>query len=145
MPDVLPVRPARDDETITGTAVRVNVFEEAGGQPFFDALVDRFYQGVESDPELLALYPDHADLAGARRRLALFLGQYWGGPTTYSDERGHPRLFMRHRPFPIDPAARDRWLTHMREAVAHMDPPPAVGARLLAYFDMAAEAMRNRE
>lgn len=144
MSDMLPVRPARDDETAPAAA-RVNVFEQAGGQPFFDALVDRFYQGVESDPELLAIYPDHADLAGARRRLALFLGQYWGGPTTYSDERGHPRLFMRHKGFPIDPAARDRWLTHMREAVAFMDPSPPIATRLLAYFDMAAEAMRNRD
>ena len=144
MPEILPVRPARDDEAAPATA-RVNVFELAGGQPFFDALVDRFYQGVEVDPELLAIYPDHGDLAGARRRLALFLGQYWGGPTTYSDERGHPRLFMRHKGFPIDAAARDRWLAHMREAVAFMDPPQPVAARLLAYFDTGAEAMRNRD
>jgi len=144
MSENLPVRPARDDETVA-TSVRVNVFELAGGQPFFDALVDRFYQGVESDPALLAIYPDHGDLEGARHRLALFLGQYWGGPTTYSDERGHPRLFMRHKGFPIGPAVRDLWLGHMREAVAFMDPPPAVAARLLAYFDMTAEAMRNRD
>lgn len=154
--DALPVRPARPDESTSDPAVdggtstsagapRTSVFELAGGQPFFDALVDRFYRGVESDPELLAIYPDHADLVGARRRLALFLGQYWGGPTTYSNERGHPRLFMRHKDFPIDAAARDRWLRHMREAVAFMDPPPALAARLLAYFDMAAEAMRNRD
>lgn len=145
MSEVLPVRPARPDETAaTGASeAPVNVFELAGGQPFFDALVDRFYLGVESDPDLLALYPDRTDLAGARRRLALFLGQYWGGPTTYSDERGHPRLFMRHRGFLIDPAARDRWLLHMREAVAFMDPPAPVATRLLAYFDTAAEAMRN--
>ncbi|MBA3877493.1 MAG: globin [Thermoleophilia bacterium] len=144
MSELLPVRPARPDETAP-TAAHVNVFELAGGQLFFDALVDRFYQGVESDPELLALYPDRSDLAGARRRLALFLGQYWGGPTTYSDERGHPRLFMRHRGFLIDPAARDRWLRHMREAVAFMDPPPAIAARLVAYFETAAEAMRNTD
>jgi hemoglobin len=144
MPDLLPVRPAREDEMAVA-AVRVNVFDLAGGQTFFDALVDRFYQGVESDPELLAVYPDAGDLALARRRLALFLGQYWGGPTTYSDERGHPRLFMRHKSFFIDPAGRDRWLRHMREAIAFMDPPTAVTARLLAYFDTAAEAMRNRE
>ena len=140
----LPVRPARPDEAAS-TGVRVDVFGLAGGQPFFDALVDRFYAGVESDPELLAIYPDHGDLAGARRRLAMFLAQYWGGPTTYSDERGHPRLFMRHRDFPIDVAARDRWLRHMRAAVAAMDPPQAVAARLLAYFDTAADAMRNRD
>lgn len=142
MSDMLPVRPARPDETVPERS-RVSVFELAGGQPFFDGLVERFYQGVESDPELLAIYPDTSDLAGARHRLALFLGQYWGGPTTYSDERGHPRLFMRHKGFRIDPAARDRWLRHMRGAVAFMDPPPAVAARLLDYFDTAAEAMRN--
>lgn len=144
MPDPLPVRPARPDEAVSPGA-RVDVFAMAGGLPFFEALVDRFYEGVESDPELLAIYPDHSDLVGARRRLALFLAQYWGGPTTYSDERGHPRLFMRHRDFPIDVAGRDRWLHHMRAAVDAMAPPPAVRSRLLAYFDMAADAMRNRD
>ena len=143
MPEPLPVRPARPDETATATPGDANVFGLAGGQPFFDRLVDRFYDGVETDPELLAIYPDRSDLTDARHRLALFLGQYWGGPSTYSDERGQPRLFMRHRGFPIDPAARDRWLLHMREAVAFLDPPPSVAARLLAYFEMAAEAMRN--
>lgn len=122
-----------------------SVFDAVGGQAFFDELVDRFYDGVEADPDLLALYPDPADLAGARRRLALFLGQYWGGPTAYSDERGHPRLFMRHRPFLIDPAGRDRWLASMRDAVAAMDPPPEVTEQLLRYFEMAAEAMRNSD
>lgn len=120
------------------------LYAEVGGMPFFERLVDRFYTGVEADPALLALYPNQEDLAGARHRLTLFLAQYWGGPTTYSDERGHPRLHMRHVPFAIDPAARDRWLTAMRAAVAHADPAPAVSARLLRYFEMAAEAMRNR-
>ena len=113
--------------------------------PFFEALVDRFYQGVESDPALLAIYPDRTDLIGARWRLSHFLAQYWGGPTTYSNERGHPRLHMRHLSFAIDPAARDRWLTHMRAAVASMAPPSDIKVRLLQYFDMAAEAMRNRD
>ena len=123
----------------------VSLYLAAGGMPFFEALVDRFYDGVESDADLLALYPDRADLAGARRRLALFLAQYWGGPTTYSDERGHPRLFARHIPFRIDPAGVDRWLTHMRAAVAELDPPMPVAYRLLTYFDTAAEAMRNHD
>lgn len=157
MSNELPVRPARPDETAPRTGdvaayaptldrspARKSVFEEAGGMPFFEGLVDRFYEGVETDPDLLALYPDRSDLAGARHRLALFLAQYWGGPTTYSDERGAPRLYMRHLPFFIDPAGRDRWLRAMREAVAYMDPPPEVAARLLQYFDMAAEAMRNQ-
>lgn len=148
MPEPLPVRPARPDEVAAASSgadagIRINVFELAGGEAFFDALVDRFYQGVESDPELLALYPDRDDLAGARRRLAMFLAQYWGGPTTYSEERGHPRLFMRHRPFRIDAAGVERWLTHMRAAVAELAPPAPVESRLLAYFDMAAAAMRN--
>ena len=121
------------------------LYEEAGGLPFFERLVDRFYAGVEADAELLALYPNHDDLAGARRRLSLFLAQYWGGPTTYSDERGHPRLRMRHVPFAIDAAARDRWLVAMCAAVADVEPPPSVAARLLGYFEMAAEAMRNRD
>jgi len=127
------------------TNAEQTVYEAVGGQAFFDALVDRFYDGVEADPALLALYPDPTDLAGARRRLALFLGQYWGGPTTYSEERGHPRLFMRHRPFHIDPAGVGRWLASMRAAVAAMDAPPAVTDQLLRYFEMAAEAMRNTD
>jgi len=100
---------------------------------------------VEADAELLALYPDQADLAGARRRLSLFLAQYWGGPTTYSDERGHPRLRMRHVPFTIDTMARDRWLRAMRAAVAEVDPPPGVAEQLLRYFETGAEAMRNTD
>ena len=78
-----------------------SLFDRVGGTPFFERLVDRFYAGAETDPVLLAVYPDHADFAGARHRLTLFLVQYWGGPTTYSDERGHPRLRMRHAPFAI--------------------------------------------
>jgi hemoglobin len=121
------------------------LYEAAGGMPFFESLVDRFYAGVASDPELLRLYPESDDLSGARHRLTLFLAQYWGGPTTYDEERGHPRLRMRHVPFAIGPAERDAWLRHMREAIAWVDAPPAVAQRLHAYFDMAAEAMRNRD
>jgi hemoglobin len=113
--------------------------------PFFESLVERFYAGVASDPDLLAVYPEPDDLSGARHRLTLFLAQYWGGPTTYDRERGHPRLRMRHAPFSIGRAERDAWLRHMREAIAWCDPPPTVAARLHGYFDMAAEAMRNRD
>lgn len=120
------------------------LYDQAGGLPFFEALVDSFYEGVASDPALLAVYPTPDDLTGARHRLTLFLAQYWGGPTTYNDERGHPRLRMRHFPFEIGPAERDAWLLHMREAVTFVDPPPDVAAQLLRYFDTAAEAMRNR-
>ena len=120
------------------------LFDEVGGQPFFDRLVDRFYVGVEGDPVLLRLYPDPADLGGARRRLALFLGQYWGGPATYSQERGHPRLRARHVPFPIGEIERDRWLVHMRAAIAACDAPDDAKQRLFDYVTMAADAMRNR-
>ncbi len=112
--------------------------------PFFEALVGRFYDGVAADPGLRPIYPE-PDLAGARHRLTLFLAQYWGGPSTYDAERGHPRLRMRHAPFAIRPAERDAWLGHMRAAIAATSPSPEVAARLHAYFDMAAEAMRNRD
>jgi hemoglobin len=110
---------------------------------FFDGLVGRFYARVASDPILRPLYPD-ADLAPAQRRLTLFFAQYWGGPRTYEAERGHPRLRMRHAPFAIGPVARDRWLVHMRAALAEVPPPPDVADELDAYLEMAAEAMRNR-
>jgi hemoglobin len=121
----------------------LTLYDRAGGTPFFEALVGRFYDGVETDPFLRPVYPE-PDLAGARHRLTLFLIQYWGGPTTYDDERGHPRLRMRHAPFAIGPAERDRWLVHMRAAIADLAPPADVAAELERYFSMAAEAMRNR-
>jgi hemoglobin len=119
------------------------VYDAAGGMPFFEQLVTRFYDGVAGDPVLRPLYPE--DLAPSTRHLTLFLAQYWGGPTTYDDERGHPRLRMRHAPFAIGPAERDRWLVHMRAAIAAMAPPEPVEQALLDYFEMAAEAMRNRD
>jgi hemoglobin len=122
---------------------RTSLYDRAGGTPFFEALVGRFYASVEADPALRAIYPE-PDLAGAQHRLTLFLIQYWGGPTTYDDERGQPRLRMRHAPFAIGPAERDRWLVHMRTAVAELDPPADVSAELERYFAMAADAMRNR-
>lgn len=122
----------------------ISLYEAAGGMPFFEALVDRFYDGVDADPDLRPIYPE-PDLAGARHRLTLFLAQYWGGPSTYDLERGHPRLRMRHAPFAIGPAQRDAWLGHMRAAIASVAPQPDIAARLEAYFGMAAEAMRNRD
>ena len=118
-----------------------SVYELAGGMPFFVGLVDRFYDGVAEDPVLRPLYPP--DLEPPRWRLAHFLAQYWGGPTTYGQERGHPRLRMRHAPFTIDGAARDAWLVHMRAAVDAMAPPDDVRTALLEYFEYAAESMRN--
>lgn len=121
------------------------LYDLAGGMAFFEALVDRFYEGVAADPILIRLYPEAPDLTGARRRLTLFLAQYWGGPTTYDEERGHPRLRMRHFPFAIGPAERDAWLRAMREAIAWVEPPDEVATRLHRYFDTVAEAMRNRD
>ncbi len=121
-----------------------SLYERAGGTPFFEALVARFYDGVASDPALRAIYPE-ADLAPAQRRLTLFLIQYWGGPGTYAQERGHPRLRMRHAPFAIGPAERDRWLVHMRAAIAELAPSVDVAGELEGYIAVAAEAMRNRD
>jgi hemoglobin len=123
----------------------ISLYDAAGGMPFFETLVDRFYAGVSGDPILLAVYPDPGDFAGARHRLILFLAQYWGGPRMYDAERGHPRLRMRHAPFAIGPIERDAWLAHMNEAISAVDPPTQVAARLRAYIEMAAEAMRNRD
>ncbi len=119
------------------------LYDAVGGMPFFEALVDRFYDGVATDPELLALYPEPDHLGPARHRLTLFLAQYWGGPTTYSDERGHPRLRARHLPFTIGDAERDRWLRHMTAAVEAMRAGPEVTDALMAYFVAGAAAMRN--
>jgi len=122
---------------------QLELYDAVGGMPYFEALVARFYAGVAGDPILRPLYPDE-DLAPAQRRLTLFLVQYWGGPTTYSDERGHPALRMRHAPFPIGGVERDRWLVHMRAAIDASTAPDDAKARLREYVTMAAEAMRNR-
>jgi hemoglobin len=120
------------------------LFDAAGGMPFFEALIGRFYDGVPTDPILARVYPAD-DLAGARHRLTLFFAQYWGGPRTYDAERGHPRLRMRHMPFAIGPAERDAWLRLMGDAIDASAAPPDIAERLHAYVDMAAEAMRNRD
>jgi hemoglobin len=145
-----------------------SLYERVGGEAFFVRLVDAFYAGVAGDDVLAPLYPEHRaagglaadhaagglaadpDFSDARHRLTLFLVQYWGGPTTYSDERGHPRLRMRHAPFPIGERERDRWLAHMTAAVdiavADLEPGDrdAVRAELLGYFGPAADHMRNQ-
>ena len=118
-------------------------YEEVGGHPTFVALVARFYEGVRRDPVLAPLYPQD-DWEGAETRLRGFLEQYWGGPTTYSEERGHPRLRMRHAPFAIGPAERDAWLTHMRDAVDSLGLTEEQDAALWGYLQMAAHSMQNR-
>jgi len=117
-------------------------YEQVGGHETFAALVARFYQGVASDPPLRALYPDE-DLHDAEQRLLLFLEQYWGGPTTYGDTRGHPRLRMRHHPFAVTFDMRDRWLRHMRDAVDSLDLAPAPKAQLWDYLERAAHSLVN--
>ena len=120
------------------------LYETVGWMPFFERLVDAFYDRVEQDAVLLALYPDPHDLGSARMRLRLFLAQYWGGPSAYSQMRGHPRLRMRHVPFAIGDEERDRWLAAMHGAIDDLDPPAPIGGALRDYFSMAADAMRNR-
>ena len=123
------------------------LFFRVGGMEFFEALVDAFYDGVKTDDVLLPLDPEQPDLSGARHRLTLFLAQYWGGPTTYMEERGHPRLRMRHFPFHVGPLERDRWLVHMAAAVervcAARSAPEGIAEELMAYFVPAAEHLRN--
>jgi hemoglobin len=120
-----------------------SVFELAGGEATFRLLVQRFYAAVAADPVLRAVYPDE-DLSGATERLTLFLIQYWGGPTTYGDQRGHPRLRLRHQPFAIGQTERDAWFRHMTEAVDSIDFAPNVRKALLDYFETASTAMINR-
>jgi hemoglobin len=118
-----------------------SIFQAVGGLETFIRLVDAFYRRVETDPLLRPMYP--ADLTESREHLALFLAQYFGGPGTYSDQRGHPRLRRRHLPFTIDAAARDAWLTHMRAAVEETAiREPARGA-MLAYFEQTASFLMN--
>jgi hemoglobin len=128
------------------SAPATSFYDLVGGHETFVRLVHRFYTGVASDPELRALYPD-ADLGPAETRLRMFLEQYWGGPTTYSELRGHPRLRMRHAPFKVNPAARDAWLRHMRDAVDELVSdgtlPPAAEAVLWDYLQRAAYSMVN--
>ncbi len=117
-------------------------FEAVGGHATFDAIVRAFYEGVAADPVLRPLYPED-ELEGAIERLTLFLEQYWGGPTTYSERRGHPRLRMRHQPFRVNPDARDRWIGHMREAVSRQNLPPLHAVTLMDYLERAAYSMVN--
>ena len=112
-------------------------YDAVGGHETFRLLVHRFYQGVADDTVLRPLYPEE-DLTGAEDRLRTFLEQYWGGPTTYSEQRGHPRLRMRHAPFRANPEARDRWLHHMKAAVDSLGLLPEQHAMLWDYLERAA-------
>lgn len=137
VPPLLPT-PAADTQNLLGHSM----YERFGGRPAFERLVSTFYRGVASDPVLTAMYPEK-DLGPAEERMLLFLEQYWGGPTTYSERRGHPRLRMRHNAFRVNPDARERWLTHMRAGIDAMALPPADEAIMWDYLERAAHAMVN--
>jgi len=120
-----------------------SVYELAGGEKTFKLLVERFYARVAEDPLLRSIYPEE-NLSGATERLTLFLIQYWGGPATYSELRGHPRLRLRHQPFAIGQRERDAWLSHMTAALESLELAPAVRFALLDYFETASTAMINQ-
>ena len=118
------------------------VHDVVGGQAAFDALVDAFYDRVERDELLRPMYPE--DLAPGKRHLALFLAQYWGGGDVYGRERGHPRLRMRHGPFPVTPEAALRWAQHMAAAIRDQAWPEEAEALLLAYVARATPTLINQ-
>ena len=118
-------------------------YEQVGGEKFFSDLVSQFYAHVATDPIVRPMYPD-SDLKAAAQRLKMFLEQYWGGPTTYQELRGHPRLRMRHAQFHINRAAHDAWLSAMRQAVDGMDMDAVLQTQLWSYIEMAADSMINQ-
>ncbi|MFJ9365579.1 globin [Nocardia sp. NPDC101769] len=129
----------------SGEQTATSFYEAVGGEKTFHRIVAAFYREVAQDEVLRPLYPEQ-DLGPAERRLRMFLEQYWGGPRTYSDERGHPRLRMRHVPFKVGPIERDAWLRAMRIAVAEIEPEVLDDAhrrQLLDYFEMAANSLIN--
>jgi hemoglobin len=128
--------------TSPGSTGGTSFYDEIGGEPTFRKLVDEFYAGVANDPVLRPLYPE-ADLGPAATRLRMFLEQYWGGPGTYSEERGHPRLRMRHAPFKVGPTERDAWLSHMRTAVDTLGLTEEQRETLWQYLERAAFFMVN--
>lgn len=134
----------RVNEIRRGTLSEETFFEQVGGEPTFRRLVHRFYQGVAEDELLRPMYPEE-DLGPAEERFALFLMQYWGGPRTYSEQRGHPRLRMRHVPFKVDRAAHDAWLKHMRVALDELGLPADAERQLWDYLTYAAASMINTE
>ena len=133
---------ARQDLTLQRHNGGVTFYEEIGGYETLQTIVHRFYEGVATDEVLRPLYPEE-DLGPAEERFLLFLVQYWGGPTTYSDTRGHPRLRMRHAPFKVDPAAKDHWLTHFRAGLDAADLTPEQDQQFWDYVTHAAQFMVN--
>jgi hemoglobin len=140
--DRLPLTPAAPRREAPAGDAPASFYDEIGGHETFVRIVGRFYRIVATDPVLRPVYPE-ADLRPAEVRLRMFLEQYWGGPRTYSDERGHPRLRMRHAPFVIGPRERDAWLAAMRIAVDEAGLSEQQHERLWAYLEMAADSMVN--
>ncbi|HEX7835144.1 MAG TPA: globin [Pseudolysinimonas sp.] len=128
-----------------GEPVGGSFWAQIGGRATFEKLVRAFYDGVRTDEVLLPMYPEQPDLEGAIQRLTGFLEQYWGGPGTYSEQRGHPRLRMRHQAFTVTPEARDHWLRHMRAALDTLELAPLHESMLWDYLERAAHAMVNSE
>ena len=124
------------------TTEPISFYQAVGGEQTFRRLVASFYRRVAGDPALRAVYPSK-DLGPAEEHLRLFLMQYWGGPTTYSDRRGHPRLRMRHAPFAVTPDAKDHWLQHFRAALDEIALPPEQDAQFWEYVTHAAQFMVN--
>ncbi|OAE02108.1 MULTISPECIES: globin [unclassified Arthrobacter] len=142
----IPIEPQRpqlmQNDPFSKPGYTDNFYDAVGGHDTFVKLIDVFYDGVATDPLLRPMYPEE-DLAPAKRRFLMFLEQYWGGPTTYGEERGHPRLRMRHMPFKVTPEAKDRWLFHMRTAVDALELPPLYEGTLWDYMERAALSMVN--
>ena len=132
---------AVDNDPVSAPAT---FYDEIGGHPVFTGIVSRFYAAVAQDPVLRPLYPE-ADLGPAEVRLRMFLEQYWGGPRTYSDQRGHPRLRMRHAPYPVTLDMRDRWMRHMLAAMDTLDLPEAQDEQMRDYFLRAAHMLVNTD
>lgn len=129
-------------DSAEGHAVTDTIWSQVGGSATFERLVRRFYDGVRKDPVLAPMYPAD-DWEGAIWRLQKFLEQYWGGPTTYQERRGHPRLRMRHHPYAINSDARERWLQHMNAALDEVALPPMADTQFREYVERAALALTN--
>jgi len=136
-PGTLRISGTGDNEPVPAT-----FYDDIGGYDTISRIVATFYEGVATDELLRPMYPD-ADLGPAEERFRLFLVQYWGGPSTYSDQRGHPRLRMRHAPFAVTPEAKDHWLRHFRAGLDAVDLTPEQDAQFWAYVEHAAQFMIN--
>jgi hemoglobin len=139
---VLDSCPIGDNRQVSTAPDGQTFYDAIGGYPTIAKIVDRFYEGVATDEVLRPMYPEE-DLGPAAERFTLFLCQYWGGPSTYSERRGHPRLRMRHAPFKVTPKARDHWLLHFREGLDEANLPPELEAEFWDYVTHAAQFMIN--